>query len=213
LRRQGATVLYAGGVKPLNSFYLGLYGGSEIPGVLASDNALQQACRRSNYREVDRVQIMQVDVGQFRSPVTRELRTIRRTTNIVETLDPPANNWWEACVWGSQQRIRFRLIDKYRQAEVASASLWDVQPLSACWGYCTAGMFELYVDAEHRRRGYATYLVSETIRQLRQRGVRTIEAQTMSVNMPAQAFYQKLGFSCVDEGVVFRKESTFNGSS
>ena len=37
LRSQGASVLYVGGIKPLNSFYLGLYGGSEIPGVLQSN--------------------------------------------------------------------------------------------------------------------------------------------------------------------------------
>ena len=35
------AVLYAGGINPLNSFYLGLYGGSEIPGVLQSDVVLQ----------------------------------------------------------------------------------------------------------------------------------------------------------------------------
>src|SRR4051812_40528586 len=36
LRDQGAKVLYAGGMRPLNAFYLGLYGGSELPGILDS---------------------------------------------------------------------------------------------------------------------------------------------------------------------------------
>ena len=34
LRGRGAKVLYGGGMSPLNPFYLGLYGGSELPGVL-----------------------------------------------------------------------------------------------------------------------------------------------------------------------------------
>ena len=37
LRDRGAKVIYAGGIRPLNAFYLGLYGGSELPGVLAGD--------------------------------------------------------------------------------------------------------------------------------------------------------------------------------
>ena len=37
LRRRGAKVLYGGGIKPLDAFYLGLYGGSELPGILATD--------------------------------------------------------------------------------------------------------------------------------------------------------------------------------
>jgi len=37
LWRRGAKVLYGGGIQPLNPFYLGLYGGSELPGVLDSD--------------------------------------------------------------------------------------------------------------------------------------------------------------------------------
>ena len=37
LRQRGAKVIYGGGIRPLNGFYLGLYGGSELPGVLESD--------------------------------------------------------------------------------------------------------------------------------------------------------------------------------
>ena len=32
LRERGAKVIYAGGIRPLNGFYLGLYGGSELAG-------------------------------------------------------------------------------------------------------------------------------------------------------------------------------------
>ena len=39
----GAKVLYGGGIRPLNAFYFGLYGGSEMPGVLETDRLAQQA--------------------------------------------------------------------------------------------------------------------------------------------------------------------------
>jgi ribosomal protein S18 acetylase RimI-like enzyme len=206
LKRRGAEVIYAGGVNPLNSFYLGLYGGSEIPGVLQSDTLLQDACARAGYRELDRVLIMQCDLARVRPPVSRELRAIKRTTQLVEKIDPPPKTWWEACVWGSLQRDVFSLLDKTQNRVVATASLWDMQPLSACWGMCTAGLFELYVDHPLRRRGYASYLLGEAIRILRRRGVATIEAQTMASNEAARAFYTKFGFTEIDQGVVFRKD-------
>lgn len=205
LRGRGAGVIYGGGVSPLNSFYLGLYGGSEIPGVLQSDALLLDACLRGGYRQLDHVRIMQCDLARVRPPVSRELRAIKRTTQLMEQIDPPPRSWWEACVWGSLQRDVFSLVDK-TQNVVATASFWDMQPLSAGWGMCSAGLFELYVEPSLRRRGYASYLIGEAIRVLRRRGVATIEAQTMGTNAAAAAFYAKLGFAEIDHGLVLRKD-------
>jgi len=214
LKEQGARVIYAGGIKPLNSFYLGLYGGSEIPGVLQSNKILSEACLQRGYSESAKVSILQCDLVRFRPSVSRKVRQLRRPTALGETLDPAASNWWDACVWGSQLRDRFELTDKATQKLIASASFWDVQPLSACWGVCTAGMCDLFVDLDWRRRGCATYLLGEAFRLLRRRGVGTVEAQTMSTNEAALAFYKQLGFIEVDHGVVFRKDGMpLNGSS
>jgi ribosomal protein S18 acetylase RimI-like enzyme len=75
---------------------------------------------------------------------------------------------------------------------------------------CTAGLSELYVDPPLRRRGYASYLLGEAVRILRRRGVSTVEAQTMGANEAARAFYTKFGFTEIDHGVVFRKDSAAN---
>ncbi len=214
LRNSGASVIYAGGVKPLNSFYLGLYGGSEIPGVLESNRLLRDACLRRGYTESGQICILQCDLVRFRPPVSRKVRMLGRQTHFEETVDPLSCNWWEACVWGSQQRDRFRLFDKATGKVIASASFWDVQPLSACWGICTAGMFDLEVDPGWRRQGCASYLLGEAFRLLRRRGVATIEAQTMATNEAANALYESLGFIEVDRGFVFRKNATGqNGAS
>jgi RimJ/RimL family protein N-acetyltransferase len=214
LRQSGAIVIYAGGIKPLNSFYLGLYGGSEIPGVLQSNKLLREACLRRGYTESGQVSILQCDLVRFRPPVSRKVRQLSRTTQFEETVDPMSSCWWEACVWGSQQRDRFRLLDKPTGKVIATASFWDVQPLSACWGICTAGLFELTVEPEWRRQGCASHLLTEAFRLLRRRGVATIEAQCMSTNEQALTFYQNLGFIEVDQGYVFRKgASAQNGSS
>jgi len=88
------------------------------------------------------------------------------------------------------------------------ASFWDIQPLSTSWGGCTAGLFDLYVEPDWRRRGAANYLLSEAFRKLHSRGVSNIEVQTMATNEAALALYGQLGFAEVDRGKVFRKDGS-----
>ena len=214
LRGRGASVFYAGGLKPLNAFYLGLYGGSEIPGVLRSNNLLHEACMRNGYGQSGRVTIQHCDLVRFRPLVTRKVRQWRFKTAVREQCDPCSKDWWEACVWGTHERDRFELIQKREDKVLAHASFWDVQPLSMSWGICTAGLCDLYVDPEFRRQGCASLLMNEAFRLLRRRGVSTIEVQTMDTNDAAIGFYNALGFSEVDHGVVYRKGVTvLNGSS
>lgn len=214
LRNRGANVFYAGGIKPMNSFYLGLYGGSEIPGVLCSNNLLHNACIRNGYVESARVNIQHCDLVHFRPLVTRKVRQWRFKTVVREQTDPCSKDWWEACVWGSHERDRFELVDKKDGELIGHASFWDVQPLSMSWGICTAGLCDLQIDPDYRRQGCASLLMNEAFRILRRRGVSTVEAQTMDTNESAKEFYAALGFSEVDHGVIYRKNSTsFNGSA
>lgn len=213
LRSRGATVTYVGGIKPLNSFYLGLYGGSEIPGVLQSNQLLHESCCRRGYSEAARVSILQCDLVRFRPPVSHKVRQLRRSTRVLESHDPIATNWWEACVWGSQQRDCFQLQDKTSGEVISKASFWDIQPLSACWGICTAGLFDLEVQTDWRRKGCASYILGEAFRLLRRRGVSTIEAQMMTTNEAAQDLYRKLGFVEIDHGLVFRKNGPSQNKS
>jgi ribosomal protein S18 acetylase RimI-like enzyme len=67
-------------------------------------------------------------------------------------------------------------------------------------------MVDLHVPSRLRRKGVASYLLSEAFARLSGRGIVAVEAQTMQTNLPALALYQKLGFAQVDEGVVYRKE-------
>jgi ribosomal protein S18 acetylase RimI-like enzyme len=213
LREKGAKVLYAGGIHPLDSFYLGLYGGSEIPGVLHTDSTMIEACTRGDYREISRVAIMQCDLSRYHPPFSRGVRQIKRSVQLIETHDLPSSNWWDACTWSGLQRDCFELVDKAFSKVVARTSFWDVQPLSASWGMVAAGMFDLFVDPEWRRRGCASHLIAEAFRLLKRRGVTTVEAQLMHSNEAARAFYRKLGFTEVDYGLVFRKEGAADHSS
>ena len=119
---------------------------------------------------------------------------------------PTPLSTWDACTTGAFDRLRFSLEPTGCAGPVASVWFWDVEPLSTSWGVPTAGMFDLDVSQVRRRQGLATFLLSEAFERLRNRGIVRVEAQTMRNNTPAIALYEKLGFTLVDEGVVYRKE-------
>jgi GNAT superfamily N-acetyltransferase len=206
LRRRGAKVIYAGGVRPLNAFYLGLYGGSELPGILVSDPVAHDACRRGAYREIDRVQVLQLDLANYRPPFSRTQRQLRREVSISEVASPATASWWEACTTCAFDRIHLSLTPAGGGDPLATAGFWDIEPLSTSWGISTAGILDLDVSSQRRRQGLATFLLSEAFQRLGNRGILRVEAQTMQQNAPALALYDKLGFVKVDEGIVYRKE-------
>jgi ribosomal protein S18 acetylase RimI-like enzyme len=206
LRGRGAKIIYAGGIRPHNAFYLGLYGGSELPGILTSDPVMHDACRRAGYREIDRVQVLQLDLAGYRPAFSRSQRQLGRELTLTEVASPATATWWEACTTCAFERIHFSLSAVSGGGRLASVGFWDIEPLSTSWGAPTAGMLDLEVGAQRRRQGVATFLLNEAFQRLRSRGVMRVEAQTMQQNLPALALYEKLGFKKVDEGVVYRKE-------
>src|SRR6476660_7962176 len=109
LREQGSQVIYAGGIRPLDGFYLGLYGGSELPGVLASDPLLRDTSLRNGYCEIDRVEILQLDLSRFRPPFSRTQRQLRRETTFREVIAPPAASWWDACTTSAFDHLQYVL--------------------------------------------------------------------------------------------------------
>jgi ribosomal protein S18 acetylase RimI-like enzyme len=205
LQDRGAKVIYAGGIRPLNAFYLGLYGGSELPGVLAGDPVLGDAALRRGYREIDRVVVLQLGLAHFRPSVTREQRQLRREMTIHEAYAPPPRSWWEACTMGDFERLRVSLTAAGSEELLAEVDFWDIEPLSTRWGVATVGMIDLQVTPARRGQGLATFLLGEAFARLHSRGIVTVEAHTMRENEPALSLYETLGFTKVDGGAVYRK--------
>jgi ribosomal protein S18 acetylase RimI-like enzyme len=162
---------------------------------------------RNGYREIDRVLVLQLDLGVYRPPVTRAQRQLRRELAIQEIYAPATGSWWESCTLGDSERLRLSLTAVGSNEPLASVDFWDVEPLASSWGVSTVGMLDLEVAATRRRQGIATYLLSEAFTRFRNRGIVRVEAQTMQSNISALAFYERVGFARVDEGVVYRKQS------
>jgi len=208
LRRRGSKVLYGGGIQPLNPFYLGLYGGSEVPGVLDSDQLARDLFISHGYREIDRTLVVRRELDDFQAVIDRQQMQIRRRMIVEVTQDPPARNWWEACTMGEFDLTRFDVIPRGGGPAVAQATFRSMEPGGTTGIGRASGLIELNVDRAHRRKGLAVFLLSEAFRQFIRQGIMLVEAQTMQHNAAARALYHKLGFRQVGQGSVFRKDGT-----
>jgi ribosomal protein S18 acetylase RimI-like enzyme len=206
LRSQGAQVLYAGGIQPLNPFYFSLYGGSELPGVLSSDHRALDAFQAGGYREIDQVAILNRELRGFRAPIDRRQMAVRRQYEVSVDPEPPYGAWWDACNYAHLARTLITLRRKSDGAEVGIADYWNMDTMAAHWGVRAVGLSRLEIDSEELRQGLGTFLVAEVLKHAQGEGATLVEVQTMQSNSAALALYTKLGFQQVDQGLVLRKE-------
>jgi ribosomal protein S18 acetylase RimI-like enzyme len=206
LRGRGAAVLFGGAAPPRDPFYLGLYGRSEPPGVLACDELGQRLFPSHGYSQTDRTLMFRCLLDRFRVPVDRRHVQLRRRTSVEMKPDPPARSWWEASITAEFDLTRFQVTERGKGAVLASATFRGMQPTNDAENGRAVGMLDVEVDPGHRGRGLASFLVSESFRQLARQGVTVVETQTRRSNPGGVALCHKLGMSQVAEGSVFRKE-------
>ncbi len=206
LRRAGSSEVYFGSRFPNSPFYLGFYGGSRVQGLVEDDEVAQKACLQFNFEEVTRVAVYRRSLVGFRTVVDRRQMQVRRAFQIRADADPSLKTWNEACTLGRSMRMRFSLIDRKDESVRGSVSYWDMEPIATSWGVLAMGMYNLKIDDEARRAGFATFLLGESLRHLASQSVGLVEAQTVSTNSATCGLLEKLGFEKFTEGRQMRLE-------
>ena len=206
LRERGARVLYGGGFRALSPFHMGLYGSSELPGVLAANVAAQRLYESLGYRVVDHTLSLRLALADFQPAVSRQQRLVRRTMRLVSALDPPPPNWWAACTTGEFHRLRIELVPITGGEAWGHAMFWSFDPISCRGGTRAAGLTDVRIAAEHRRQGLATFLLGGAFRHLADDQFTHIHAQTMESDAAARGLFAKLGFEEIARGSVYCKD-------
>lgn len=204
LRGRGAETVLGGGTPECGGFYLGLYGGSDLPGILDSSSAMQAVFRRAGYLESERICVMRRPLAGFRPPMSRQQMALRRATTLRVIDEPARRNWWEAATTTGVAMRRYELRDE-AEALLGVGTFWDMHPLATAWGVHATGLMRVDVDGERRRQGYAKYLLAEALHDLAQEGVALAETHVSEAHEAAIKLFFKLGFEAVGHGTVFRR--------
>lgn len=206
LRGRGAKTICGGGLYPVAPFYLGLYGGSELPGVLDSDATVRQVFAARGYREVDRATLLRRDLNDFESLIDRRQMQVRRQMIVEVTVDAPTQTWWEASVLGEFDLTRFDLVPRVGGPAIATATFRGMESNGSTSVSRAAGLLSLNVAEPYRRRGLAVFLLSEAFRQFLRQGITQVDVQTCLHDAGAIELLRKLGFQEVGCGGMWRKE-------
>ena len=205
LRSHGATELRVGGNYPMCPFYLGLCGGSDLPGVLSTDDEMDQFYQSHGYQSNQQCIVFDRDLQRYRVPVDRQLMQHRRKYGLLPQVNPTDVPWWDACVFGPTDRIRFYLRAKDEEKPCGEITYWDMGPLSTRPQANGMGMINVSIREDCRGQGLGTFLVAESLRQLQTSGINRVEAQTTIDNEPLLKILKKLDFMQIRRGVLYVK--------
>lgn len=207
LRGRGASELRVGESFPLSPFYLGLFGGSDLPGVAKGDEEMNRFYRQQGYEPSGGSMAFERILDHFRPPVDRQVLQHRRQYQIVAQVNPTDTDWWEACVFGPTDRIRFLLSSKSNGDTCGEITYWDMGPLSTRSHSGGMGLINLQIAPTLRGQGLGLFLAAESLKQLETSGVHRIETQTYLSNQIGHRMLKKLDFLRLREGVTLRKVS------
>jgi ribosomal protein S18 acetylase RimI-like enzyme len=206
LRNAGARTLFAGPNRPLNPFYLALYGGSELPGFLDSDADAGPFFTGRGYRTWQTCPVYHRKLDAPINIVDGRFAGLRRRFEVRALPQIPIGTWWQECVLGPLEPVEFRLEELETGRAVARAAAWEMEGFSWRWNSPAVAVVDLAVREDLRRQGLAKFLMAQILRYLKDQYFGVVEVQTLERNEPAVNLYRSVGFEQVDVGHVYRRE-------
>ena len=202
----GAQTIQAGEWGQQSPFYLGLYGPSACPGLLKSAGAAVDFFQSQGYRPQFETRVLGLQLAGFRPPIDRKLLQVRRSVEVHHTYDPVPSDWWEACRLGVLERVLFELAPRSGNGVQCQALVWYHEPTYREVSGGTVGLHCVTTSADVRKRGFATFLLSEAFKHLSGSGFEQVTAVCQADNALGMGLLSKLGFVEIDQGLVLCKQ-------
>jgi ribosomal protein S18 acetylase RimI-like enzyme len=204
LKELGAAEVVAGGMRPLNPFYFGVYGGSDSPGFLASDPDAAPFMESLGYRGCATCLLLQRNLENFQPVVDSRFVALRRRYETQLVPQPEIGSWWQSCVLGSFEPVEFRLLDKLSGIPAARALVWEMSS-SRQPSPLAAGIIDLQVRPDIRRQGLGKLLVNQLLRYIQENAFKLAEVQIPENNQIALDLFRGIGFEQVDIGRSYKR--------
>jgi ribosomal protein S18 acetylase RimI-like enzyme len=205
LRELGAKQICAGGMRPYNPFYFGLYGGSDSPGFLNSDRDAASFFEYHGYEGWNTALVFQRKLNQPVNLTDPKFNMIRRRYEVQMVPRTTLGTWWQECMLGLLEPVEFRLEDKLTGLPAARVMIWEMEGFATRWNAPSAGVLDLQVRPDLRRQGLGKYLVLQVMKHLQDQYFGIIEAQAMERNQAAVSLFRTLGFEQSDVGRIYQK--------
>lgn len=213
LKGKGATKILAGPSRKTDPFYFGLYGGARPAGFLQSDESAAPFFTSLGYEASGRYAITSRQMSD-RDPVHFRTTMIRRKWELMLVDRPDPCSWWWMCRYGRLDAVYCVLVPKIgrgasggAQTPVAGVTIVGLDAYANSWNEQAIGLVDLWVDEKYRRQGFGQALLLEVVKRLRKETVTRLTANVEDDDIAAKKVFESVGFSKIDEGVVYKSSS------
>lgn len=213
LRDQGVSEVRLGPDDRTNGFYVGLYGGVQPRGFLASDGTIEAFAQQQGWRQQQTYRCYQKHLSQsMREPVNMTIIGNRRKTQL-EGVDLSGNvSWWWTVRFGNLDSVRFDLRLKSGGDVVASCEAFGLDLYIPKWGQRAVGLGRVSSPPEHQGKDYELSLLLELSKYLRDQLITIIDASAAVDDESAVALLESAGFEHCDTGTVWTEPAESTGS-
>jgi ribosomal protein S18 acetylase RimI-like enzyme len=208
LRERGATQLFAGGMNPLDPFYLGMYGGSDLPGVLASDPGVEAFLTKHGYKPVRSSLVFQRRLNVALKVIDPRFANHRLRFDVRVTPRLSRMSWWQECVFGLVEPLEFLLEEKPGGKFAGRALAWEMEGFTWRWNVPSVGVSRLEIREDLRRQGLAKFFMSQILRYVQDQFFELAEVQVPEPNESAVKLCRSLGFEQVDVGRQYQRDGS-----
>jgi ribosomal protein S18 acetylase RimI-like enzyme len=205
LRQRGAKDVVFGSMWPDNPYLFGLYGGSNSPGVLASEPDAGPFLKALGWQPAEQVLVLQKKLDAPLTVADPRFGHLRRRYDAQVLRAAGVGSWWEECVWGTLEPVEMRMTDKLTDLPAARSVVWELEGFSWKWNYPSAGLIDVQVRDDLRKQGLGKLLVAHVLRFLQDQFFAIAELQVPAANEPAVGLCKSLGFDQIDTGHVYRR--------
>lgn len=205
LTKRGARSIAGIGLGALCPFYLGLYGGCDLPGVFDSDQVRTAFFKRHGYHAYERIACYRREVTDFRPSPNRSTMRLRRSQQIEFISDPAARSWWDACTQGCLPQLLAVTRSLGAKETYAKALFWDMQTLTGPAADRTMGLSRLEISDPAAPPGTAEYLLEECFRYLQQQGIQHVLGQCAENDTSQSILLESTGMERYDTGTLWNK--------
>jgi len=203
LASSGAQVLYGGSPSPCHPFYLGLYGGFRLPGIIQSDTLLTGLFRDRGYQVADEYLRFQVNREGCRHLLDSEIVSRFTGFKVQRTIDPAPRSWCEALYLCESEVVQYTLVNPMDEQRVARVRFCRLDPNPHTRP--AFGLAEVRTASSWAQTGADSFLIEESLCSLWSEGVGVVEAQCGRGDVALAETLRTFGFQQCTSGVVYRK--------
>jgi len=207
LKEKGAQIICAGEEGCANPFYLGLYGGSDSPGILRSDADANPFLTRHGYQVDRQILVLQRDLTKPLKVADPRFAGLRNRYDVRVRSPRKLDTLAQECSIGQVDPLEFYLQEKQSKAVIAHALAWEMEGFSWRWKHPSVGLTGFRVEPMVRKQGLGKFLLFTLLKQLQEQYCEIVEVHIHENNQEAPVFLRTLGFNQVDVGQVFVKRS------